>query len=314
MAQVVLDVAADVRQGLSASPKRLPSRLFYDARGSALFEEITQLPEYYLTRTELQLFRDHADEMMATAGEGLVVVELGAGSGTKTQLLLQALLARQPKVTYLPVDVSRAALEMAKRSLQGLSDRIAIHPLEGRYRMALQGLSSHQGQKLVLWIGSSMGNFEPAEATALLRDVRASLKPKDALLLGADLKKDPTLLIPAYDDASGVTCEFNLNLLARINRELDGRFELGTFRHVAVWNERESRMESYLESVLAQTVRIGALGMDVRLEAGERIHTEYSYKYTLGSIDQILVQSGFRRERTWMDPQGWFAEILFRVP
>lgn len=312
--RVVLDLASDVREGLTASPRRLPSRLFYDARGSALFEEITRLPEYYLTRTELALFRAHAGEMMAAAGEGLVVVELGAGSGMKTQVLLEALLARQARVTYLPVDVSRAALEMAKGSLERTFPRgLEVHPLEGRYRIALQGLAAHPGRKLVLWIGSSIGNFEPKDAVALLRDVREALTAHDALLLGTDLEKDPALLVPAYDDAQGITRAFNLNLLERINRELSGNFDVGAFHHVAVWNPEQHRMESYLESARAQTVRIDALGLEVPFERGERIHTEYSYKYTLASVDQILAQSGFRRERTWMDERQWFAEHLCRV-
>lgn len=312
--QVVLDLAADVREGLTRPSKRLPSRLLYDARGSHLFEEITRLPEYYLTRTELGLFRAHAGEMMAAAGDGLVVVELGAGSGMKTQVLLEALLARQRRVTYLPVDVSRAALEMAKNTLQRtFSHGLEVHPLEGRYRIALQGLTAHPGRKLVLWIGSSIGNFEPKDAIALLRDVRSALGDSDALLLGTDLKKDPSLLVPAYDDAGGVTREFNLNLLTRINRELGGHFDRSRFQHVAEWNEAHSRMESYLKSLEAQTVAIDALGLTVHFEAGERIHTEYSYKYTLPMVDQILGESGFRRERTWTDERGWFAEHLCRA-
>jgi len=311
---VVLDVAADVRDGLRASPKHLPSRLFYDAVGSALFEQITALPEYYLTRTELALFEAHAPEMMAQAGEELVVVELGAGSGMKTQVLLRALLERQSQVTYFPVDVSRAALQMARTTLLGAFPRgLEVLPLEGRYRRALEGLKSRPGRKLVLWIGSSVGNFEPAGAVALLRDVRAELVPGDALLLGTDLRKDPSILVPAYDDAQGITRRFNLNLLERINRELGGDFRLDRFAHLAVWNDTESRMESYLESLEEQTVQVPALGLEVRFAQGERIHTEYSYKYTNESVDQLLSQSRLVRERTWTDERGWFAEHLVRV-
>lgn len=313
--RVVLDVAADVRSGLLATPKHLPSRLFYDAAGSALFEQITALPEYYLTRTELALFEAHAPQMMAQAGEGLVVVELGAGSGMKTQVLLRALLQRQPAVTYFPVDVSGAALRMARASLlEAFPQRLEVLPLEGRYRIALEGIKSRPDRKLVLWIGSSIGNFEPQDAVALLRDVREELAPGDALLLGTDLRKDPSLLIPAYDDAQGITRRFNLNLLERINRELEGDFQLGQFAHRAVWNDAHSRMESYLESLQEQRVTLAAIGLEVPFARGERIHTEYSYKYTLPMVDEIVARCGLRRERTWTDERGWFAEHLLRVP
>jgi L-histidine N-alpha-methyltransferase len=308
-----LDVAADAKEGLLAHPKRLPPRLFYDAQGSALFEQITTLPEYYPTRTELGLFEAHGAQMLAQAGRALTIVELGAGSGAKTRVLLRALLAQQPRATYVPVDVSRTALEQCARSLEGEFPALEVVPLEGRYRIALPQLSRMSGRKLVLFIGSSIGNFEPAEAVALLRDLREGLRPGDALLLGTDLVKPAEVLEPAYDDAQGVTARFNLNMLARLNRELGANFALERFRHVALWNAQASRIEMHLESTTEQSVHLSALGLDIRLSAGERIHTENAYKFSLGSVASLLDAAGYSLERTWTDPRGWFADHLARV-
>ncbi len=313
MRRAILDIASDVREGLSRPAKSLPPRLFYDAEGSALFEEITRLPEYYLTRAEQALFDRHAEEILARAGEALTLVELGAGSGEKTRTLMRAVLRRQPRATYMPVDVSAAALQMASSGLQREFPSLAIIPLEGRYRVALPALRSHPGRKLVLFIGSSIGNFDPPDAIALLRDVRGALSPGDALLLGTDLRKDPAVLVPAYDDAQGVTARFNLNVLALINRELGANFLLDQFRHVACWNASASRMEMHLESLREQTVSIRALRMEVHFGAGERIHTENSYKFTQESVDRMLDEAAFEREETWSDPQGLFTEHLARA-
>ncbi len=336
----VLDLEWDVREGLTAAPKSLPSRLLYDAAGSAIFEEITRLPEYYLTRTEEALFAAHADEMISRAAHparadhahpvraepveapadpvhpaphDLVIVELGAGSGRKTKLLLRAVLARQCRALFVPLDVSRAALDECAGSLSRELPHLDIEPIEGRYRAAVDVLRRKPGRKLVLWIGSSIGNYEPPDSIALLRDVRSALAPGDALLLGTDLRKSPELLVPAYDDAAGVTARFNLNLLARLNRELGADFDLSRFKHVALWNERASRMESYLESLEDQIVRLSRLDLTVAFTRGERLHTENSYKFTLEMVDAQLSESGFAREKTWTDANGWFAEHLARA-
>lgn len=308
-----LDLADDVRQGLDASPKRLPARLFYDADGSALFEEITRLPEYYLTRTELGLFERYAREMMARAGDELTVIELGVGSAFKTRVLLRALLAQQKRATFVPVDVSRAALEMTVAALQPEFPTLQIIPMEGRYRRALDAVNLRSGRRLVLFIGSSVGNFDPEEATALLEDLRAGLTSGDALLLGTDLRKDPALLHAAYDDAQGVTARFNKNVLARINRELGGTFALEQFAHLALWNDAASRMEMHLESLSDQTVRIDALGRTYNFVRGERIHTENSHKFTVDSVRELLGACGFALEHTWTDERNWFAEHLARA-
>lgn len=312
MDRAVLDLAADVREGLSANPRRLPPRLFYDAEGSALFEEITRLPEYYLTRTEEALLERHAGEMIAAAsqGERLTAVELGAGSARKTVHLLRALVQAQGGGVFVPVDVSPAALELARASVTAAVPGLSVEPLEGRYRIALEALRHRPGRKLVLFIGSSIGNFDPDEALELLRDFRAGLSEGDSLLLGTDLAKDPAILQRAYDDDAGVTARFNKNVLARINRELGGNFDLDAFRHVALWNLERSRIEMHLESTREQDVTIAALDLTVHFAQGERLHTENSYKFDPARVDALLTAAGFSPRQRWTDPPGWFALTL----
>jgi L-histidine Nalpha-methyltransferase len=273
------------------------------------------MPEYYITRTELGLFQRAGAEMIAAASgdEPLTLVELGAGTAKKTQVLLEALLSKQPSATFYPVDVSAAALDHAVSELSARFPALEVVPVVAPYQEALANLSGHAGRKLVLFIGSSIGNFDPEEAIALLSQLRSTLTEGDALLLGTDLLKDPRILLPAYDDPAGITARFNKNVLARINRELGGHFDLDKFHHVAIWNEDRSRIELYLQSQGAQVVRIDALEWDVRFEDQERVHTESSYKFTLPLVDRILEESGFIREQTWMDARRLFAEHLARV-
>ena len=308
-------VAEDVLFGLSLpqGARRLPPRLFYDAKGSELFEQITALPEYYLTRTERAIFEEHGEDMMRAAGSGLTLIELGAGTAAKTEVLIAALMRRQLSATYIPIDVSPAALEIAERNLTAKFPALRVRPMEGDFTHGLERLKRVPGRKLVLYIGSSIGNFETDEAGALLRTVRESLDPGDALLLGTDLAKDPARLLAAYNDAAGVTARFNLNLLARINRELGGDFDLSQFRHEAVWNAKASRIEMWLVSRASQNVRVRELCMAVAFAEGERIHTENSYKFTPSMIAGMLAAGGFRREMTWTDPQRWFGVHLARV-
>ncbi|HEY8211228.1 MAG TPA: L-histidine N(alpha)-methyltransferase [Myxococcaceae bacterium] len=307
------DLLSAVRQGLTAQPKRLPPYLFYDREGSQLFEAITELPEYYLTRSELQLFQAHGPAIAAAAGEVSAVVEFGSGSAKKTQVLLEALLRSSPKAAFVAVDVSAAAVEMTRATLRARFPSLEVVPIQDEFHRALGKVQERPGRKLVLFIGSSVGNFDGAEAVELLAGLRAAMRPGDALLLGTDLRKDPALLVPAYDDAQGVTARFNKNLLARINRELGGHFDPDAFRHVAVWNGEASRIEMHLESVRAQVVAVDGLEMSVRFERGERIHTESSYKYTPEMVEEILRRAGFQREHTWTDDRGLFAEHLARV-
>ncbi|HLJ29537.1 MAG TPA: L-histidine N(alpha)-methyltransferase [Candidatus Angelobacter sp.] len=311
-AVVFTRLAEDVLDGLTARPKRLPPKLFYDARGSRLFEQITELPEYYLTRTERAIFQEYASEIVGQAGSNLTLIELGAGSASKTRILVEALSRRQLRVSFYPVDVSISALKEAVSTLNGHIRNLRVHPIVADYSKHVP-LLSLPGRKLVLFIGSTIGNFEPDEAVQFLVRVRNSLRPGDALLLGFDMAKDTDLLHRAYNDAQGTTAEFNKNLLGRINRELGGQFDLEAFDHVAFWNPEMSRIEMHLESRFEQKVWIRDLGMVFHFVAGERIHTENSYKFTETSITNMLRLGGFRLEQSWTDANQWFSVVLARV-
>ena len=306
-------IADDVFRGLTSTPKSLPPRLFYDARGSELFQAITRLSEYYLTRTERAILEQHADEMVAAAGRGLSVVELGAGTAEKTTVLLRAALKRQLSVHYYPVDVSSSALEVARQRLTGDLPRLAVHPIVADYTQGLEQLTGIAGRKLILYIGSSIGNFEPDEAASMLGRIGRRLASGDSLLLGTDLVKKASILHAAYNDKQGITAAFNLNMLARINRELGADFNLHQFRHEAVWNPVASRMEIYLVSLAAQMVNIPCLHLRVSFAEGERIHTENSYKFTPEMVNRIMSAAGFTLEHSWSDSQNYFAVHLARV-
>ena len=305
-------IADDVERGLTATPKSLPPRLFYDATGSELFEQITRLPEYYLTRTERSIFETFADEMIAAAGEGISIIELGAGTAEKTEILLRAALKRQFSLTYYPVDVADSALAIAKERLTAALPRLRVQPIVSDYTSGLSALRQIPARKLVLNIGSSIGNFDPREAAGILKRIGDGLADGDSLLLGTDLVKRASLLRAAYNDADGVTAAFNLNLLARINRELGADFDLRRFRHDAVWNPAASRIEMYLVSLEAQRVRIPALDMTIDFREGERIHTENSYKFTGEMTRELLRTAGFELQRTWRDRDDLFAVHLAR--
>lgn len=302
-------IAADVMDGLFRTPKSLPPKLLYDEKGSALFEQITCLPEYYPTRTEAAILRTHAEEICSRLGRNVSVAELGAGTATKTRILLRSLLARQSNVNYFPLDVSAAALQIAKDEVERELESVRVHPHVGDFE-DLTFLERQAPPRLVLYIGSSIGNLEEDHAISLLRNIATHLSTGDQLLLGADLVKDSDILHAAYNDGAGVTASFNKNLLVRINRELGAHFEPDTFSHISFWNRTASRMELHLESVIPQSVRIDALDMALRFYEGERIHTENSYKYTLESLGSLLNHGGFEVEHTWTDPLSWFAVTL----
>ena len=306
-------MAEAVLRGLTQEPKALPPWLFYDALGSELFEQITDLPEYYLTRTERSILEKNSGEILDQAGHGLTLIELGAGTAAKTSILIEALLRRQLRVTFYPVDVSAAALAVAESRLLKEFQGLTVRPLVGNYSQGLARLSGTPGRKLVLYIGSSIGNFEPEEASQLLKTIRRSLRAGDALLLGTDMVKGAALLHAAYNDAAGITARFNLNLLARIKGELRANFNLERFRHVAEWNRHASRIEMYLESTREQIVRIADLDLRVRFLEGERIHTENSYKFTAKMVQDVLSAGGFELARSWTDPLKWFGVHLARV-
>lgn len=310
-------MAHAVRAGLACLPKRLPPWLFYDEAGSRLFDQITELPEYYLTRTERAILALHADEMIARAAEQtdghgrLRIAELGAGSAEKTRILLRAAVARQGNVLYEPVDVSATALLVAQARIEREIPAVRVRPLAMDYT---NGFAFHPAgpdeHRLVLYIGSSIGNFEPEEAAHLLQKVRAQLHPGDGMLLGVDLVKDEQTLVAAYDDAAGTTAAFNKNMLTRLNRDLCGNFDPDAFAHRAVWNPSRSRMEMHLKSRIAQRVRFAALDFDAAFDAGETIHTENSYKYRPGEAEQMLARAGFAAAGSWTDEQGWFTVCL----
>ena len=305
-------VGAEVYRGLTALPKRLSPWLFYDQRGSELFEAITALPEYYLTRTEHSIFAEYGDEILATASgdRTLAIIELGAGTAAKTGLLLAAAARRQGRVSYYPIDISVSALEAGRSRIGEEMPEVVVRPIVADYTTDLDEIPHPGGRRLVLYIGSSIGNFEPSEAAALLRRLRGQLAPGDLLLLGVDHIKDRNTLLPAYNDAAGVTAEFNRNMLARIRRELGASFRPRLFRHHACWNDRESRIEMHLESLIQQEVSIPALDLTVSFRRGESIHTENSYKFTPESVDGLLSRSGFAVERAWTDAKKWFGVYL----
>jgi dimethylhistidine N-methyltransferase len=312
-AVLVSPIAEEVLSGLSARPRRLPPKFFYDAAGSHLFEQITETPEYYPTRTERAILTDYAGEIISQAGNNLTLVELGAGSASKTQVLIKALLRRQLRADFYPVDVSSSALQGALTTLNGHFPRLRVSPIVADYTHQIPDLNVLPGRKLVLFIGSTIGNFEPDEAMAFLKSVHRSLQPGDALLIGFDLIKDAGVLHAAYNDARGVTAAFNKNMLVRINRELGGSFDLDAFEHVALWNQRKSRIEMHLESTREQAVWVQDLGRSFHFEQGERIHTENSYKFNTASMRRLLRRSGFKLEKSWTDEKGWFGEVLARV-
>jgi dimethylhistidine N-methyltransferase len=310
---LISPIAGDVLEGLSANPKRLPPKLFYDALGSQLFEEITRTREYYPTRTERGILEEFSGDIIGEAGNNLTLVELGAGSAYKTRVLIRAILGRQLRLEFHPVDVSPAALKEAVAGLNGDFPRLHVSPIAADYSQHIPDLRSRPGRKLVLFIGSTIGNFEPDEAQQFLQRVRSSLQNGDALLLGFDMVKDAQVLHAAYNDAAGVTAQFNKNVLARINRELGTDFDLEEFNHVAFWNPRKSRIEMHLESRVDQNVYISDLGRSFQFSFGERIHTENSYKFTAASIARLLRQSGLCLEKSWSDPKKWFSVVLARV-
>ena len=309
--------ASDVHSGLSSRPKVLPPKYFYDELGSALFEAICRLPEYYLTRAESELLGNYSREI-AGAIEGPVrLIELGSGSAEKTRYLIEAWLDRQPELHYLPIDISDVSLERSSAELLHSYPRLRITAYAADYFTALAALSGKEESKrgrersVVLFLGSNIGNFNPEESRVFLREVRGMLRPGDAFLMGADLKKSRDILEPAYDDALGVTSAFNLNLLARINRELGGEFDIQSFQHRAVYNEPLGRVEMHLVSRAAQSVLIRGIGLEAKFEAGESIQTESSYKFDAEQLDSLARETGFSLEKSWFDRARSFSFNLF---
>lgn len=307
----------EVQRGLLRHPRSLPPWMFYDARGSRIFERITLLPEYYPTRTERNILASYCDAIIAAVcpdnSEAVRLVELGAGTASKTTILLDAAARLQSEVLYAPVDVSSDALNLACETIATSLPEVCISPIVANYVTHPPQLDSFDGTTLGLYIGSSIGNFAPEEARTILRNLGGQLRSGDALLLGVDMVKDEPTLVAAYDDRDGVTADFNLNMLHRLNRELGADFDLASFRHRALWNCVESRIEMHLESTREQYVRIAAAHVDLCFAKGERIHTESSYKFTDDSVRVLLREAGFEIEQTWTDKRGWYSVTLARV-
>lgn len=312
-ADAVYEFAAEVHAGLrQPRQKELPSKYLYDDVGSALFEVISVLPQYGLTRADERLLRRHAYDIVDRLPMPVTVAELGSGSGKKTRWILEALASRQ-ETAYCPIEISPTALAMCRREL-GDIDSISIVGLEREYLDGLLEVAARReaGQHLlVLFLGSTIGNFDRAAGLKFLREVRAILQPGDCLLLGTDLEKPIPRLLEAYDDALGVTAAFNLNLLARINRELDGDFALDQFKHEARFNPEARSVEMHLRSLRQQTVNIPMAELSVTLEEDETIWTESSHKYSLGELLQMARDTGFRSVDRWVDEEWSFAESLF---
>jgi L-histidine N-alpha-methyltransferase len=299
---------ADVRAGLTATPKWLPPKWFYDAAGSDLFSEITRLPEYYPTRAERAVLDTRAGEI-ARITEAKTLVELGSGSSEKTRLLLDALVGHGALATFVPLDVSATALGAAVTALTAEYPGLSIHGIVGDFTRHLTMLPGG-GTRLIAFLGGTIGNLLPAERYQFLATLRAALEPGEWLLLGTDLVKDERMLVPAYDDAAGVTAEFNRNVLRVLNRELDADFDVSAFEHVALWDPAHEWIEMRLRSRDATRVRIGALGLAVDFAAGEELRTEVSAKFRREGLARELDAAGFALRHWWTDPDGLFGVSL----
>lgn len=306
--------ARAVREGLGSDPRTLPCRYFYDEAGSLLFEQICDLPEYYLTRTEDAILAEHADAMVAGWLADPVMVELGSGSSSKTRRLIEAALRAHGRLHYVPIDVSRSILAESAQALVDAYPDLRVTGYAANYRDALGRVAARLDRpKLLVFLGSSLGNYETEAAVDLLTLIASGMDPADRLLLGTDLDKDEARLRAAYDDAAGVTARFNLNLLERINRELGGDFGLDRFRHESRYNAERRRVEMHLVSRVDQAVTIPAAGVEARFAAGESIHTENSHKYTPELLAALAARAGFVEEAAWTDPDDQFRVQRWRI-
>ncbi|MEM8716455.1 MAG: L-histidine N(alpha)-methyltransferase [Cyanobacteria bacterium P01_G01_bin.4] len=300
----------DARSGLSATPKSLPPYFFYDDRGSQLFEQICQLPEYYPTRTEAAILRDCAADIVQITG-ACELVELGSGSSIKTRLLLNAYEAAGYPLRYLPIDVSAGILEHSANALLLDYPTLRIHALASTYDRGLESLPATKlSNRAISFIGSSLGNLPPERCQSFLASIVAALQPGEFFLLGIDLHKDTATLEAAYDDRQGVTAAFNLNMLRHLNRRFGGNFDLDCFRHYSFYNEGDRQIEIYLKSLVEQTVTLKDLDLTIEFAAGELMMTEISRKFDLSQIQQQLSELGLNPVRAWTDPNNYFALVL----
>jgi len=305
------EFASDVLQGLSARKKYLPPKYFYDSRGSKLFEAICRTTEYYVTRTEHTILCRNADSIVAMIPKDTSLVEFGSGNSVKTQLLIEALLRRNNMLRYHPIDISSAALASSERELLQQYPSLHIGTIHAEYFDGMESLSTiSTGPKLILFLGSNIGNFEPNEAINFLSEIRNRMNADDRLLIGVDMVKDIAVLEAAYNDSHGVTAEFNLNLLRRIDRELDADFDLAAFRHLALFNPAKSRIEMHLESLEDQIVTIRTIDKQFTFVKGETIHTENSYKYSESDLRMLFGNSALNLIEQWTDEKRYFTVNL----
>jgi L-histidine N-alpha-methyltransferase len=300
--------AVEVDRGLSAAAKSIPYRFLYDERGSKLFEEICETPEYYVTGAEREILEARSDEISDRYPERITLAELGSGNSAKTRLLIEAFLRRHGDLRYLPVDISRTMLEESSLELLGRYRKLEIRAIASEYEAGLHHVRTETDRpKLIAWLGSNVGNLERAEAEAFVGGIRAAMASDDRLLIGVDLRKDRQVLEQAYDDPAGATARFSLNLLERINRELGGRFDADAFRHRAEYHEDEGRVEIALESRCSQTVVIDDIGLEVEFAEGEGIHIENAYKYSLEEVDGLAAGADMGVDGRWLDPLERFS-------
>ncbi|MGB3649963.1 MAG: L-histidine N(alpha)-methyltransferase [Rivularia sp. (in: cyanobacteria)] len=312
-AQVSSAVGSDVVEGLTDNPKYLSPRYLYDDRGSELFEEICELPEYYVTRTETSILQNCAEEIAKITG-ACELIELGSGSSTKTRILLDAYQKLGLPLHYLPVDVSAGILEASARQLLVDYPSLQVHALAGTYEQALGELQpSELPSRTIGFIGSTLGNLNPQECDDFLSQITAALQSGEYFLLGIDLQKPKHILEAAYDDSAGITAAFNLNMLNHLNCRFDGNFDLSKFEHWAFYNETKHQIEMHLRSLESQTVELRALNLKVNFELGETINTEISRKFDINGIQELLKTKGFVPQKVWTDDNQWFGLILSKL-
>tara|TARA_R110002111_G_scaffold1252_5_gene8613 strand:- start:488 stop:1435 length:948 start_codon:yes stop_codon:yes gene_type:complete len=303
-----------VKQGLENHPKTLPSKYFYNKIGDALFVEIMKLPEYYLTRSELDIFQNKTQDLISAfqlnPDSYFELIELGAGDGLKTKKLLNALNAQKFSFDYFPIDISANALSLLKEDLSEVIPNVSVKTQQGDYFEVLASLKESNKPKVILFLGSNIGNMNDEKAAQFIYNLGANLKPGDKLLLGVDLIKSKDIVLPAYDDNQGITAKFNLNLLERINNELGGDFNLNQFKHEPEYNEDDGIAKSFIVSTTQQTVHIKAIGASYHFEAGEKIHTEISRKYNDALIEQIIAETDFKLDTKIMDSKAYFADYI----
>jgi dimethylhistidine N-methyltransferase len=305
----------DIEEGLLSSSKSIPSKYFYDNRGSELFRKIMHLPEYYLTDCEAKIFRDQKSEIaleILKTGKPLDLVELGAGDGSKTQLLIREMLALNSELRYIPIDISEESNNVLYRRFKSLFPNLYISPLNTDYLTGLKQLKdNNKNSKFIFFLGANVGNFSFDEAVQFYTSIAGTLNTGDRILTGFDLKKNPETILAAYNDNSGVTREFNLNLLRRINRELNANFDLNNFIHYPVYEPESGAAKSFLVSKVKQVVHIGSLGRDFEFDKWELIHTEISQKYDTAMIEDLCEKVGFRVIHNFTDPEEFFVDSLW---